>query len=139
MGSVGYIHLPYRSRFVVGGHGTHLVSGDNHTCLNHWLKADARKGAALHGDNVKSDRLHFWEREERERQEEVETTETEEEQQTWKVSYQNVGRSIDTTNILLEKARQEKRDLVFVAEAWEGKKGERTIQAGYRIFCKPGS
>ena len=69
---------------------------------------------------------------------EGEEEDTEEEQQTWKVSYQNVGRSIETTNILLEKARQEKRDLVFVAEALEGKKGERTIQAGYRIFSKPG-
>ena len=44
--------------------------------------------------------------------------ETEEELQKWRVSYQNVGRSIETTNILLEKARQEKkRDLIFVAEA----------------------
>ena len=62
-----------------------------------------------------------------------------EEQQTWKASYQNIGSSIETTNILLEKAREEKRDLVFVAEAWEGKKGERTTQVGYRIFSKPGS
>ena len=55
------------------------------------------------------------------------------------LSYQNIGRSIEATNILLEKGRQEKRDLVFVAEAWEGKKGKRTTQTGYRIFSKPGS
>ena len=65
--------------------------------------------------------------------------EIKEEQQEWRICYQNVGRSIETTNILLEKAREEKRDLVFVAEAWEGKKGERMTQTGYRIFSNPGS
>ena len=74
-------------------------------------------------------------REEEDRKEEEE----EGEQQEWRICYQNVGRSIETTNILLEKAREEKRDLVFVAEAWEGKKGERTTQTGYRIFSNPGS
>ena len=44
----------------------------------------------------------------------------------WKVAYQNMGRGIETTNILLDRGRQENWDLVFVAEAWEGKKGERT-------------
>ena len=75
----------------------------------------------------------------KEEEEEGDEEETEEEQWMWKTSYQNVGRSIETTNILLEKARQEKRNLVFVAEAWEGKKGARTIQVGYKIFSKPGS
>ena len=40
---------------------------------------------------------------------------------------------------MLEKGRQEKKDFIFVAEAWEGKKGERTTQQGYRTFSKPGS
>ena len=57
----------------------------------------------------------------------------------WKVAYQNVGRGIETTNILLDRGRQENWDLVFVAEAWEGKKGERTIQQGYRMFGQEGS
>ena len=65
------------------------------------------------------------ERKEEEGEEEEEEPEAEE-KEPWKISYQNIGRSIDSTNILLEKGRQEKRDLVFVAEAWEGKKGERT-------------
>ena len=33
-----YPHLPYRSRFVVGGRAARL---------NHWSKADARKGFAV--------------------------------------------------------------------------------------------
>ena len=57
----------------------------------------------------------------------------------WKVAYQNMGRGIEATNILLDRGRQENWDLVFVAEAWEGKKGERTTQQGYRMFCQEGS
>ena len=55
------------------------------------------------------------------------------------MAYQNVGRGIETTNILLARGREEKWDFVFVAEAWEGRKGERTSQQGYRLFSKPGS
>ena len=45
---------------------------------------------------------------------------------TLKVVYQNVGRSIEATNILLARGREEKWDLVFAAESWEGRRGERT-------------
>lgn len=63
----------------------------------------------------------------------------EEEDKNLKVVYQNVGRSIEATNILLAREREEKWDLVFVAEAWEGRSGERMTQNGYRSFSKPGS
>ena len=43
------------------------------------------------------------------------------------------------TNILLETARRERWDFVFVAEAWGGMRGERTTQQGYRAFFKKGS
>ena len=56
-----------------------------------------------------------------------------------KVAYQNVGRSIEATNILLARRREEKWDLVFAAKAWEGRRGERTMQNGYRSYSKPGS
>ena len=46
----------------------------------------------------------------------------------WKLAYQNVGRGIKTTNILLARGREEEWDFVFVAEVWEGKNGERTTQ-----------
>lgn len=52
--------------------------------------------------------------------------EEEDEPPTIKVAYQNVGRSIKATNILLARGREENWDLVFVAEAWEGKRNERT-------------
>ena len=55
------------------------------------------------------------------------------------MAYQNVGGSIETTNILLEKGRQERWDYVFVAEAWEGRRGERTMQQGYRVYSSRGS
>ena len=82
------------------------------------------------------------EREEEEKSEiekEEEERGGEEEEEAWKVSYQNIGRGIETTNILLERGRGEKTDFIFLAEAWEGRKGERTTQAGYRIFAKLGS
>ena len=50
-----------------------------------------------------------------------------------------MGGSIKATNILLERGRQAGWDYVFVAEAWEGKKGERTRQQGYRTFSRKGS
>ena len=65
--------------------------------------------------------------------------EEEEEDREWKAAYQNVGGGIEATNILLARGRQEKWDFVFTAEAWEGKKGERTTQQGYKIFCQKGS
>ena len=57
----------------------------------------------------------------------------------WKVAYQNVGGGIEATNILLARGRQESWDFVFTAEAWEGRKGERTTQQGYRAFDQKGS
>ena len=77
--------------------------------------------------------------EEKEEREREEVKEEEIEEDGWKVAYQNVGRGIETTNILLERGRQQKWDFVFVAEAWEGKKGERTTQQGYRTFSRQGS
>ena len=44
--------------------------------------------------------------------------EVREEREALKVAYQNVGRGIEATNILLDRGRQENWDLVFVAEAW---------------------
>ena len=72
--------------------------------------------------------------EEREESMMEETTNDVKEAEGLKVAYQNVGRGIETTNVLLDRGRQEKWDLVFVAEAWQGRKGERTTQQGYRIF-----
>jgi len=57
----------------------------------------------------------------------------------WKVAYQNVGRGIEATNILLDRGREEGWDFIFVGEAWEGKKGERTTQQGYRVYSQQGS
>ena len=74
-----------------------------------------------------------------EREEAREREEVREEREALKVAYQNVGRGIEATNILLDRGRQENWDLVFVAEAWQGRKGERTIQQGYRIFYQEGS
>ena len=62
-----------------------------------------------------------------------------EEKRGWRVAYQNVGGGIEATNILLACGRQAEWDFIFVAEAWEGKKGERTTQQGYRIYCEIGS
>ena len=73
-----------------------------------------------------------------ERKEEKEEEEGEEKGE-WKAAYQNVGGGIEATNILLARGRQMNWDFVFVAEAWEGRKGERTIQQGYRAFCQEGS
>ena len=55
------------------------------------------------------------------------------------MAYQNVGGSIEATNILLSRGREERWHLVFVAEAWEGRKGERTSEAGYRSYSAPHS
>ena len=57
-----------------------------------------------------------------------------EEKDQWKAAYQNVGKGIETTNVLLNRGREEEWDFVFVAEAWEGKNGERTTHQGYRTF-----
>ena len=64
--------------------------------------------------------------------------EAREEREGLKVAYQNIGRGIEATNILLDRGRQESWDLVFVAEAWQRKRGERTTQLGYRIFYQEG-
>ena len=116
----------------------------------------------LHSDNVKLDRLHFWgeervEKEESEEREEggVEASaekgesaaeaeeepekETKGEKRASQVAYQNVGNSIEATNVLLERGRQAGWDYIFMADAWEGKKGERTRQQGYRTFSQRGS
>lgn len=61
--------------------------------------------------------------EERERGERESEESEEEERGGWKVAYQNVVGSIEATNILLDMGRQKKWDLVFVAEAWEGRRG----------------
>lgn len=80
-------------------------------------------------------------RSEEEEEEEVrrssENEEEEEESREWKAAYQNVGGGIEATNILLARGRQEKWDLVFVAEAWEGRIGERTTQ--HKMFGESGS
>ena len=68
-----------------------------------------------------------------------EAGEEEEGKREWRTAYQNVGGGIEATNILLARGRQENWDFVFVAEAWEGKKGERTTQQGYRAFSQRGS
>ena len=78
--------------------------------------------------------------EEGERKEEKEKEEEEgEEKGEWKAAYQNVGGGIEATNILLARGRQMNWDFVFVAEAWEGRKGERTVQQGYRAYSQEGS
>ena len=77
---------------------------------------------------------------ERDREEGMRDAEGREEtaEEELRVAYQNVGGGIEATNILLERGREEKWDLVFAAEAWEGKKGERTTQQGYRNFYVAG-
>ena len=79
------------------------------------------------------------ERREREGEKEKEETggeEEDEEEGECKAAYQNVGGGIEATNILLARGKQKGWDLVFVEEAWEGRKGERTNQQGYKAFCQ---
>ena len=53
--SVGYIHLPYRSRFVVGGCG---CRGGVHTRSNHWLKGRCSKGFC-HSAEITSKQIDY--------------------------------------------------------------------------------
>lgn len=50
------------------------------------------------------------------------------------MAYQNVGGSIEATNIVLNTGRQKRWDFVFVAEAWEGERRQRTTQQEYKAF-----
>ena len=50
-----------------------------------------------------------------------------------------MGQGIKTTNLLLARGIEKEWDLIFAAEAWEGKHGERNTQQGYRAFYHPGS